>query len=129
MGRVDQTPSHATTSNSWLMNRICRRTSEPLTRRAGPFRLRPGLSRYRSEPMSDSSGLVAAAEKGRAQSLCPHNLVGGHARPELVSVHGGQPIPLRDGKVQPGIGAHVIGRHAVPVGVHEAKVMLGAFVM
>ena len=39
LGRVNQAPSHAATSNSLLMNWICRRTSEPLTHLAGPFRI------------------------------------------------------------------------------------------
>ena len=78
------------------------------------------------EPMSDGRGLVDAAEKGRAQFPCPRNLVGGHARPEFVFVLAGQRIPLRRGKVQPGIGDHVILRHARAVGVHETEVMLGA---
>ena len=41
-GAIDQVgraPSHAATSNSLLMNRICRRTSEPLTRLTCPFRI------------------------------------------------------------------------------------------
>ena len=76
--------------------------------------------------MIDGCGLVDAAEKGRAQFLCSRNLVGGHARLEFVFVLAGQRIPLRRGKIQPGIGDHVIGRHARAVGVHETEVMWGA---
>ena len=62
-------------------------------------------ARYRLEPMGDGCGLVDAVEEGCAQFPCPRNLVGGHARPELVVVLTGQLIPLRDGKAQPGIRA------------------------
>ena len=39
IGRVERAPSHAATSNSLLMNCICRRTSEPLTLLACPYRI------------------------------------------------------------------------------------------
>ena len=65
-----------------------------------------------------SLGKVDAVEKGRALFLRPRNLVGGHARLEFVFVLAGQLISLLDGKVQPGIGEHVILRHARAVGVH-----------
>ena len=70
------------------------------------------------------TGEVNAVEKGRAQFLCPGNLVGGHARPELVFVPAGQLISLLAGKVQPGIGEHVILRHAPSIGVHTPEVVL-----
>ena len=41
-------------------------------------------------------------------------------------VRAGQRIPVCGGTAQPGIGEHIIGRHAVSVGVHETEVMWGA---
>ena len=79
----------------------------------------------RSFASGSSPGEVDAVGKVRAQFLCPRNLVGGHARPEFVFVLAGQLISLLDGKVHPGIGEHVILRHAPAVGVHEPEVILG----
>ena len=107
-----------------------RPTAGGLPYRPGPARASaagPGSrARYRLEPMIDGRGPVDAVEEGCAQFPCPRNLVGGRARPEWVLVRAGQRIPVCGGTAQPGIGEHIIGRHAVSVGVHETEVMWGA---
>ena len=69
--------------------------------------------------------LVDAVEKGSAHLLRLRYLVGCHARSEIIFDVPGLLVPLRGGKVVPGISEHVIFRYAPALLVQDAEAQLG----
>ena len=72
--------------------------------------------RWRVGPFS-----IDAVEKGSARLLRLRYLVGCHACSEIIFDVPGLLVPLRGGKVVPGISEHVIFRYAQALFVQDAE--------